>query len=39
HCQHVQQVFNRLKEAGLKIKPSKCTFAINEVSHLGHIVG
>ena len=39
HCQHVQQVFNRLKEAGLKIKPSKCTFAVNEVSYLGHIVG
>jgi len=39
HCNHVQQVFNRLKEAGLKIKPEKCTFVESEVSYLGHIVG
>ena len=39
HCNHVQQVFDRLKEAGLKIKPEKCTFVVNEVSYLGHIVG
>ena len=39
HCNHVQQVFARLKEAGLKIKPEKCTFVVNEVSYLGHIVG
>ena len=39
HYNHVQQVFARLKEAGLKIKPEKCTFVVNEVSYLGHIVG
>ncbi|CAG8753484.1 9043_t:CDS:1, partial [Funneliformis mosseae] len=39
HCNHVKQVFTRLKEAGLKIKSEKCTFAVSEVSYLGHIVG
>ena len=39
HCNYVQQVFTRLKEAGLKIKSEKCTFVVNEVSYLGHIVG
>ena len=36
HQQHLQDVFDRLKEAGLKLKPSKCYFAATTVTYLGH---
>jgi len=38
HLHHLQQVFDRLKSAGLKIQPSKCHFLQREVNFLGHIV-
>ena len=38
HLHHLQQVFDRLKSAGLKIHPSKCHFLQNKVNFLGHIV-
>ena len=31
-------MLNRLKEAGLKLKPSKCHFVGTEVKYLGHLV-
>ena len=36
HQQHLQDVFDRLKEAGLKLNPSKCHFAAKKVTYLGH---
>lgn len=39
HLEKLQEVFKRIKEAGLKIKPSKCEFFKNELVFLGHIVG
>ena len=36
HQQHLQDVFDRLKEAGFKLKPSKCHFAAEKVVYLGH---
>ena len=36
HQQHLQDVFDRLKEAGLKLKPSKCHFAAKKITYLGH---
>ena len=36
HQQYLQDVFDRLKEAGLKLKPSKCHFAAKKVTYLGH---
>ena len=38
HLVHLQQVFDRLKETGLKLNPSKCTFAAKEVKYLGHLL-
>ena len=38
HVDHLRQVFQRLREANLKLKPKKCTFAQEQVRYLGHIV-
>ena len=38
HLARVDKVFCRLKEAGLKLKPSKCAFLQREVTYLGHRV-
>ena len=38
HERHLQAVFDRLEEAGLRLKPSKCHFALPEVRLLGHII-
>jgi hypothetical protein len=39
HLQHLQQCFERLEWAGLRLKPKKCKFGVREVQFLGHIVG
>lgn len=36
HLHHLKQVFHRLQDAGLTLKPSKCQFAVEQVSYLGH---
>ena len=36
HLHHLQLIFERLTEAGIKLKPSKCTFAKDNVTYLGH---
>ena len=36
HREHVQKVLQRLKESGLRLKPSKCSFATTEIEYLGH---
>ena len=38
HTKHLSEIFQRLNEAGLRLKPSKCTFAAKEVKYLGHII-
>jgi len=38
HLNHLRQVFDRLRHANLKLKPSKCKFACNKVHYLGHVV-
>ena len=34
----MEQVFARIREAGLKVKPDKCFFLSEQVRYLGHIV-
>ena len=38
HLHHLRLVFNRFREAGLKLKPSKCHFGQKEVNYLGHVI-
>ena len=38
HLQHLQLVFNRLKEAGLTLKAYKCHFCVEKVLYLGHVI-
>ena len=38
HIKHLSMVFQRLEEAGLKLKASKCHFAKNHINYLGHVV-
>ena len=38
HIQRLRGVFQKLWEAGLKLKPSKCEFFRTKISYLGHIV-
>ena len=38
HLERLQLVFDRLKEHGLKLKPSKCQLLRKEVQYLGHLV-
>ncbi|CAC5364272.1 Retrovirus-related Pol polyprotein from transposon 297,Retrovirus-related Pol polyprotein from transposon 17.6 [Mytilus coruscus] len=38
HLLHLQHVFERLRNTGLKLHPSKCNFAKQKVRYIGHIV-
>uniref|UniRef100_A0A7E4URW0 RNA-directed DNA polymerase n=1 Tax=Panagrellus redivivus TaxID=6233 RepID=A0A7E4URW0_PANRE len=38
HVELLREIFERLKAAGLKLKPSKCHFGRTEVPFLGHLV-
>ncbi|CAC5360399.1 Retrovirus-related Pol polyprotein from transposon 297 [Mytilus coruscus] len=38
HLCHLAPLFDKLIEANLKLKPSKCQFACKEVQYLGHII-
>ena len=35
---NLRQVFDRLKAAGLKLKPNKCSLFSNQVTFLGHVI-
>ena len=38
HEKHLQLVFDRLRQAGLRLKPTKCHFGLSEVKLLGYIL-
>ena len=37
HLGHLEEVFHRLRQAGLKIKHSKCDFFKSKIHYLGHL--
>ena len=38
HLEHLEIIFHRLKEAGLKMKHSKCDIFKSEIHYLGHLI-
>ena len=38
HITHLKELFQRLRNTGLKLKPAKCHFAVEKVQFLGHIL-
>lgn len=38
HLENIARVLDRLHEAGLKLKPSKCHFLLRQVQYLGHTI-
>ena len=38
HLERLEAVFQKLSNAGLKLKPSKCSFFKNEITYLGHLI-
>ena len=38
HIERLRGVFQKLADAGLKLKPSKCEFFKAEINYLGHVV-
>ena len=38
HLERLEAVFQKLSHAGLKLKPSKCSFFKNEITYLGHLI-
>ena len=38
HEKHLQLVFNRLRQAGLRLKRTKCSFGLSEIRLLGYIL-
>ncbi|CAM4582616.1 unnamed protein product [Lepidochelys kempii] len=39
HLEHLQKVFERIREVGLTVKAKKCQISLNRVTYLGHQVG
>lgn len=39
HLTHLEKVFTKLKEHGLKLQPTKCRLFQRSVQYLGHVVG
>lgn len=38
HLLHLEEVFKRLRNAGLKLSPNKCYFAQKKLHYLGHVI-
>ena len=38
HLDHLEEVFHQLRQAGLKMKHSKCDFFKSEIHYLGHLI-
>lgn len=38
HLSHLNEVFSRMRQAGLKLSPGKCYFAQKKLHYLGHVI-
>ncbi|GES91988.1 retroviral-like aspartic protease 1 [Rhizophagus clarus] len=39
HLQHIEEVFDKIRQANLRLKAEKCHFGAKELQFLGHVVG
>ena len=39
HVNHLKQVFDRIRNAGLTLNKNKCVFGVAEIDYLGHHIG
>ena len=38
HCEHLNEIFDRFRQAKLRLNPAKCKFALSRVIYLGHVL-
>lgn len=38
HCEHLSEVFDRFRQAKLRLNPNKCKFALQKILYLGHVL-
>ena len=38
HLQHLEEIFNHIRRAGLKLKLQKCSFFKKHIQYLGHLI-
>jgi len=38
HCEHLQMVFNKFRQANLRLHPGKCVLAVPKIKYLGHFL-
>ena len=38
HVEHLEECFNELRENGMKLNPTKCTFGVSSGKFLGFLV-
>lgn len=38
HLAHLRAVIHRINKAGLKLKPTKCSFVCSKVEYFGHLI-
>ena len=38
HLEHLKMIFQNIREAGLKLKLSKCAFFKRQLQYLGHLI-
>ena len=38
HLQHLEEIFDHLRKAGLKLKLQKCSFFKKHIQYLGHLI-
>ena len=38
HLEHLEEIFSRLRAAGLKLKLEKCSFFKRHIQYLGHLI-
>lgn len=38
HCRHLQAVFDKFRQANLRLHPGKCVFAVPRIKYLGHVL-